>query len=123
MIENIQQLIVILGIPTGIVSSVIGLCFWYLQRKITEREDEKAKEREERKRIDDERDKQRKELELQMFEGITACITLSTATAKAVQRIPDAHCNGDMHSALEEVQKVQEKHAKFMEKLALEHVM
>ena len=31
------------------------------------------------------------------------------ATAKAVQRIPDAHCNGDMHAALDYASKV--KHA------------
>ena len=34
---------------------------------------------------------------------------LGEATAKAVQRIPDAHCNGDMHAALDYASKV--KHA------------
>lgn len=36
-------------------------------------------------------------------------IALSEATARAVQRIPDAHCNGDMHKALEYAGRV--KHA------------
>ena len=31
------------------------------------------------------------------------------ATARAVQRIPDAHCNGDMHAALDYAAKI--KHA------------
>ena len=38
-----------------------------------------------------------------------AAIALGEATAKAVQRIPDAHCNGDMHAALDYASKV--KHA------------
>jgi len=31
------------------------------------------------------------------------------AAARAVQRIPDAHCNGDMHAALDYAAKI--KHA------------
>lgn len=40
------------------------------------------------------------ELMLQLIKGTWAAIALGEATAKAVQRIPDAHCNGDMHDAL-----------------------
>ena len=36
------------------------------------------------------------------------------ATAEAVQRIPDAHCNGDMHAALEYARKVKHEHKEFM---------
>ena len=38
-----------------------------------------------------------------------AAIALAEATAKAVQRIPDAKCNGDMHAALDYAAKI--KHA------------
>ena len=33
---------------------------------------------------------------------------MSEATAKAVQRIPDAKCNGDMHAALD--YELEQKH-------------
>ena len=41
------------------------------------------------------------QLMLKLIESNWAAIALGEATAKAVQRIPDAHCNGDMHAALE----------------------
>ena len=43
-----------------------------------------------------------------------AAIALGEATAQAVQRIPDAHCNGDMHAALEYARKVKHEHKEFM---------
>ena len=45
-----------------------------------------------------------------------ASITLGEATAKAVQRIPDAHCNGDMHAALAYATEVKNKHRDFIRK-------
>lgn len=49
------------------------------------------------------------ELQICIYETSLAAIALGEATAKAVQRIPDAHCNGDMHAALDYASKV--KHA------------
>ena len=48
-------------------------------------------------------------LQICIYETSLAAIALGEATAKAVQRIPDAHCNGDMHAALDYASKV--KHA------------
>ena len=42
-----------------------------------------------------EKEKARQRYEVYMIKGIMASNTLSEATARAVQRIPDAHCNGD----------------------------
>ena len=42
-----------------------------------------------------------------------SAIALAEATAKAVQRIPDAKCNGDMHAALEYAQKVKHEQKDF----------
>ena len=42
-----------------------------------------------------------------------ATLALSEATAEAVQRIPDAHCNGDMHEALEFATSTKQKYRKF----------
>ena len=40
-----------------------------------------------------------------------AALALGESTARAAQRIPDAHCNGDMHAALEYAQKVKHEQA------------
>ena len=39
---------------------------------------------------------------------------LAEATAKAVQRIPDAKCNGDMKAALELAAKIQKEEQQFL---------
>lgn len=48
-----------------------------------------------------EREKAREKIMVQLINGTNAAIALGEATAQAVQRIPDAHCNGDMHKALD----------------------
>jgi hypothetical protein len=47
---------------------------------------------------------------------------LAEATAKAVQRIPDAHCNGDMTAALAEAAKIQKEEKEFMFNQGVEHI-
>lgn len=56
-----------------------------------------------------EREKAREKIMVQLINSSNAAIALGEATARAVQRIPDAHCNGDMKSALDYSKKV--KHA------------
>ena len=51
-----------------------------------------------------------------MIKGTSAAIALGEATARAVQRIPDAHCNGDMHAALEYATKVKHEQKDFLTK-------
>ena len=101
MIEiNIGALVVLLGIPTA----VTGFCFWMQKR-------EKQKEAEEAKRQKEAaaRERAREDLQIITIQGTSAAIALGEATARAVQRIPDAHCNGDMHAALDYAAKI--KHA------------
>ena len=43
-----------------------------------------------------------------------AAIALGEATARAVQRIPDAHCNGDMHAALAYATDIKHKQKDFL---------
>lgn len=45
-----------------------------------------------------------------------------TAIAKAVQRIPDAHCNGDMASALEQMEEIQKKEQQFIIDKGIQHI-
>jgi hypothetical protein len=42
------------------------------------------------------------------------------AIAKAVQRIPDAHCNGDMKAAIEKVEKSLSSQRDFLREKAIE---
>ena len=45
------------------------------------------------------------------------------ATAKAVQRIPDAHCNGDMHAALDYAAEVKHKQRDFVAKRGISAII
>ena len=89
----------LLGLPTAITA----FCFWLLQQRITKRD--KAQE---------ERERAREKNEVLIIKGVGAAIALGEATAEAVQRIPDAHCNGDMHAALEYARKVKHEHKEFL---------
>ena len=48
---------------------------------------------------------------------------LAEATAVAVQRIPDAHCNGDMHAALEYATSVKHKQKDFLTKQGVDALL
>ena len=54
-----------------------------------------------------EREKAREKIMVQLIHSSNAAIALGEATARAVQRIPDAHCNGDMHEALNYAAKIK----------------
>lgn len=106
MIEiNIWALIAGFVAAMGIPSAVTGLLVWGLQRKIAKRD--KAQE---------EREIAREELELSLVQCCWASISLGEATAKAIQRIPDAHCNGDMHAALDYAESVKREQKMFLAK-------
>lgn len=96
---SLGGLISLLGIPTAITA----FCSWVLQRRITRRE-----------AAQDKREVAREKNEVLMIKSISAAIALSEATAEAVQRIPDAHCNGDMHAALEYARKVKHEQKDFL---------
>ena len=49
-------------------------------------------------------------------------IALGEATAKAVQRIPDARCNGDMEGALEYAKRVKHEQKDFLTEQASENL-
>ena len=64
----------------------------------------------------------RKELDMALIKGVNAAIALGEATAKAVQRIPDAHCNGDMSDALHYAAQVKHSQKDFLTKQGIEHL-
>jgi len=96
---GIEMLVVAMGIP----SAFTGFCFWMLERKLDRRQ--KAEER---------KDEARRRNEVIVIEGVNAAIALGEATARAVKRIPDAKCNGDMATALKYASEVKHNHKNFM---------
>ena len=54
---------------------------------------------------------------------IVSAIWAAHATAKAVQRIPDAHCNGDMHDALNYAIKIKHKQKDFLTRMGIASVV
>ena len=102
-----ENFIIAMGIPTAIM----GLLVWWLKRYIDKR-DAKAEERE--------RDLEK--LMLMIMQTGRANNVLAEATARAVQRIPDAHCNGDMTSALELAAKIQKEEQDFLINKGVKHI-
>ena len=49
--------------------------------------------------------------------------SLGEATARAVQRIPDAHCNGDMEAALEEEERVKKDIQLFLTRQGIDNII
>ncbi len=105
--ESLTPIIIAASIP----SAFTAFLFWLLERRIEKREKEK-----------DKREEARKQLELNLIQSVNASLALSEATAKAVQRIPDAHCNGDMHTALEYAAKVKHDQREFLQKQGIENI-
>ena len=80
-------------------SAITGFCFWCIEQKIQKQSKKLEKE-----------EKQRR------------AIALGEATARAVQRIPDAHCNGDMHAALDYAAKVKHEQKDFLTRQGIESI-
>ncbi len=104
---TIAQLIAVMGIP----SAITGLLVWWFKRTI-DRRDKKR----------DEREKNTEKLMLLIMQTSRATNILAEATAKAVQRIPDAHCNGDMTAALEQAAKIQKEEKDFIMDQGIKHI-
>ena len=70
-----------------------------------------------------EQQKMQEQLMLKLIEGSWAAIALGEATAKAMQRIPDAHCNGDMHAALDYAAEVKHKQKEFLAECGIHSIL
>lgn len=96
---TIAQLIAVFGIP----SAITGLAVWWMKRKV-EQNEAKSKEH----------DENLEALVLMMMQTSRANTVGITAIARAIQRIPDAQCNGDMTAALEQMEAIQRKEQQFV---------
>lgn len=104
---DLQAVVLAMGVP----SAFCGLLVWYLKKKI----DDKEKRQQER-------EKSREQLMLMMMKSTRENTALCTAIAKAVQRIPDAHCNGDMAAALARAEKASEEEKRFLIEHGVMHI-
>ena len=109
-------------IAAGIPSAIVAFCFWLLEKRIQERAEVEKNERACRQREQDEKEENREKLQYMMLKALDGSLCLSEATAKAVQRIPDAKCNGDMHAALNYATKVKHEQKDFMTEQGVEHL-
>lgn len=98
----------------GLPSAVTGLFIRRMEKRLDKREAQRKKDQEALEARAEEREKKREQLELVLIQSTSAAIALGEATARAVQRIPDAHCNGDMHQALEYAAKVKHEQKDFL---------
>lgn len=114
-----KEIFQVLGIFSMFISALVGFFFWLIQRNINQRDAEEQRRRTARQQELDQREQVRYQHELYMLKSIDAAIALGEATARAVQRIPDAHCNGDMHAALNYAQKVKHDRKDFLNEQAL----
>lgn len=102
-----MEWLVLFGIP----GAITGFAVWWIKRRI-EANEKKQQERE----------ANLENLVLMMMQTTRANTVGITAIARAVQRIPDAQCNGDMTAALEEMGKIQEKEKTFLMDKGLKYI-
>lgn len=104
---QIWAILLAFGVPTAFT----GFLFWMLKRYI----DKKERHREEH-------EKNTERFMLLIMQNTRATNVLAEATAKAVQRIPDAHCNGDMTRALAEAARIQQEEKDFVMDQGIKHI-
>ena len=114
MTMTVSQLIGAFIAAASIPSAITAFCFWLIQQKVLKQSKEKEEAEKAQREEIEKKEKLREKQEMFLVQGMNASIALSEATARAVQRIPDANCNGDMHAALDYAQKVKHEQKDFL---------
>lgn len=114
-----NKIVIAVLVAASIPSALTGFCFWLIQQKIQKQTAKREQAEQDRIRNREERERLREENEVLLLQSVNAAIALGEATAKAVQRIPDAHCNGDMHAALEYAARVKHEQKDFLTRQGL----
>ena len=102
---NLGEIVAAFVVAMGVPSALMGFMIWKLEQRITKRE----------KQLEDQ-EKAQEDFLILMVQSTGASIALGEATARAVQRIPDAHCNGDMSAALDYASEMKHKQKDFLAK-------
>ena len=106
---DLVSVLVSLGISSAFFSVLLGFISKRLEKKLDAREAVSKAEMNRQKAEQEKIEAARESLTILLVQSVAASMALGEATARAVQRIPDAHCNGDMHKALEYAEQI--KHA------------
>ena len=117
-----QLLLAFIG-AAGIPAAVAGFAVWMMQQKILKRDKQREEDNLRYRKEREEKEKAREQFEINLLEQLNATMALSEATAKAVQRIPDAHCNGDMHAALKYAEETKRKQKSFLTEKGIQAIM
>jgi hypothetical protein len=115
-----KDIILAVIVAASIPSAITGFCFWLLEQRITKQTKKKEDDEADRRAAQEKHEKAREQHELLLVQGVNAAIALGEATAKAVQRIPDTHCNGDMRAALEYAASVKHAQKDFLAQQGVE---
>lgn len=130
---TVGQIAAICGIPSALTVGIVGFLFWLLERNISKREAARAEQEAQlvksRERQEKEQEKEREQqdanrrtFEKSLLATSNAALALGEATARAVQRIPDAHCNGDMHAALDYAEKIKHAQRDFLAEQGIDNI-
>ena len=92
----------------GVPGAVTGLVLWLWQRRLDKWD-----------AVREARERNRERMELFNLQELMAVSAIARATAKAVQNIPEAHCNGDMTAALDYEKTVRHKQKDFLDELGI----
>lgn len=111
MSETWIQIIAAASIPSTLFSAVVGLIVWRFKR--SQEKKDKAQEQ---------KDKSLIEFIAMSIKATNASIAMGEAIGTAVARIPDAHCNGDMHEALEHARKVKHEMREYITEQGVHHI-
>ena len=120
---TVNELLISIMAAAGIPGAIVGFLVWMMQRKIMQRDKEREADNLRYRKEREEKEKNREQFEINLLEQINATMALSEATAKAVQRIPDAHCNGDMHAALKFAEDTKRKQKRFLTEKGIQAIM
>ena len=101
---TIEQLLIIMGVPTAIT----GLLVWWFKRHIDKRDKENERQ-----------EKNKEKLMLMILQSTRANSVVCKATAEAVR---DGHCNGNMTNALKIMEAVQKEEKDFLMEQGIKHI-
>ena len=96
----------------AIPSSITGLFVWWVKKKLDQQEERQL-----------EREKNQEQLMVMMMNSTKANSIGIQAVARAVQRMPEAHANGDIDSAIEEMNNLQKEEDNFLTEQGVKHIL
>lgn len=102
------EILILFAVP----SSITGLFVWWVKKKLDQQEERQL-----------EREKNQQELMIMLMNSTKANSIGIQAVARAVQRIPEAHANGDIDSAIEEMNSLQKREDSFLTEQGIKHII